>query len=194
MNGYNPLNYWQTRGKSYMPNVRASIARVRGELDYLLAFTHEAGVKSILDVGSGWGRTYAALCMYAPDPFPHQAYTMVDFCPSMRENCARVTGKMPDAWDGHTLPYKAGQFDLAILSDVLLHVPADQIDQVFSECVRVSRYLYIASHGTTYGPMAEHCFWHDYMHLASDNKVYPYEVRVFDGGKRVNYIFRKHKR
>lgn len=187
MNQFDPQRYWQKRGKNYRPK------RARRELARLAAWVAEHEPASILEVGSGWGPVYSFLKARGLA----DNYTMVDFVDSMRQGCQQRTDVLPDEWDGHTLPYGDGAFDLVLSVDVLLHVPPADIGRVFAEHVRVSgHWLYIMVVGLMYTPIiSEYCFWHDYLKLFGENKLrildaqfYPHRRKQ---GMRAHWILQK---
>ena len=186
MNRFDPHTYWQNRGTSYA----VTTAKVEGEMESLAAWIAGHKPASILDVGSGWGRVYS----YLKAQGIKADYTMVDFVDSMRQGCQDATSILPDKWDGVTLPYSDKSFDLVLSVDVLLHVPPSTIGRVFAEHARVSkRYLYIITNGTVYKPLADHCFWHDYLRLFSEAKLYIAGARFWRRGMRVHWILEKFK-
>lgn len=97
------------------------------------------GPENILDVGCGYGRIYQYLRKSYNGPI-----TMCDFVDSFRARCEKVTGILPDKWDGHTLPYNDNAFDLVLSFSVLNHVPVEDLDPIFSEHVRVAaKWVYV---------------------------------------------------
>jgi len=184
MQDFDPQAYWQTRGASYA----VTTAKIEAEMAHLAAWLAKCNPDSILDVGSGWGRVY----LYLKEHGLKAAYTMVDFADSMRQGCQRRTGTLPDAWGGKALPYPNKAFDLVLSVDVLLHIPPADIERVFAEHVRVSRrWLYVTTSGTIYRPLARHCFWHDYLKLFSDNKLYVTDAKFWQRGMRIHWILEK---
>ena len=188
MDNFNPHDYWQNRGITH--GATSIPKKVKGEVETLATWIAVHSVKSILDIGSGWGRIY----FYLKEQRLADNYTMVDFVDSMREGCRRRTGILPDKWDGETLPYANDSFDLVLSVEVLLHVPPTDIGQMLAEHVRVSRrWLYIMTLGTCYAPLSEHCFWHDYLKLFSEAKLCVVDARFWQQGLHVHWILEKSK-
>ena len=185
MSSFDPHKYWQNRGTSYP----ATSDKIAGEMDVMAAWI-AMHTSSILDVGSGWGRVY----LYLKERGLTGAYKMVDFVDSMREGCQKRTGILPDKWDGKFLPYADKSFDLVLSVEVLLHVPPADIVRILAEHARVSRrWLYIVTVGTCYKPLGAHCFWHDYLRLFSDTRLYVADAHFFRRGLRVHWILEKFK-
>lgn len=185
---YDPNKYWQQRGGAYT----AEPTKVVEELNWLCKLLDYYRPAKLLDVGSGWGRVYNYAvkhsAWFASDS---RRWTMVDFVEAMRQGCYEHTGVMPDHWDGHTLSYSNNRFDAVLAFDMLLHVEPALIDQVFSEIVRVCKgggKIFIATHGVVRPPMADHCFWHDYLELAGRHKCELEDIANFKHG-RLHYIF-----
>ena len=147
---YNPKKYWEDRGKEYKGI--EDDKEVKNMIDVITWID----AKDILDLGSGYGRVYSQL-----KESGYKNVRMCDFSDSMRRNCKKATGVMPDKWDGNKLPHKTNRFDLVILFDVLLHVPPKDIGSVIKECIRVGRHLFIATLTKRIKPAA-HVFEHDY--------------------------------
>ena len=184
MSKFDPRKYWQNRGTRYP----VTTARVETEMASLSAWIGKRQPQSVLDVGSGWGRVYNYLTAQEITA----SYTMVDFVDSMRQGCQGATGVLPDKWDGVTLPYADRAFGLVLSVDVLLHVPPADIGRVFAEHARVSRrWLYVITNGTVYKPLADHCFWHDYLRLFSEAKLYIAGARFWRRGMRVHWILER---
>jgi len=185
---YNPEKYWQHRGIQYnAPNEKEE------ELENLknLILTHP-DIHNILDIGSGYGRVFS----YLLNKFAinSSSYTMCDFVDSMRYNCLRDTGKLPDSWDGKILPYKDNEFNLVISFSVLLHVPIKDIEQLFKEHARVVKqegYIFVATYWGGLDKLAEHCFEHPYCKIFKANGLEIIDEKFFMDGLRVNYLLRK---
>ena len=185
MSDFDPHEYWQNRGANYP----VTVAKMESEMESLAAWIAEHKPASILDVGSGWGRVYNHLKVNGLAT----NYTMVDFVDSMRRGCQDATGVLPDKWDGVTLPYADKSFDLVLSIEVLLHVPPADIGQVIAEHARVSKkWVYVTTMGACYKPLASHCFWHDYLKLFSENKLYV-DAQFWRHGMRIHWILEKFR-
>lgn len=188
--GYDPLKYWYESGMNYHVSINTD-----KEIEFLKQCIqdHHLSNSDILEIGSGHGRIFMSIKDFLAD---HRKFIMCDIVNTMRFRCFRTTGMLPDEWVGKVLPYAANKFDMVISFSVMLHVPPQDIDKHFTECWRVTKkFLYIATCTANDGPLASHCFIHDYHKLIRDNnmdtvdfKSYPY-----DHGRslRTNWLLRK---
>lgn len=181
---FDPKNYWEKRGKNYIVKTPYDFTN---EFNFLKLCLSKANLydSPILEVGSGYGRLYKILAPYVSD------YTMVDFVDSMRMKCLETTGRLPDHWDGKTLPYDDESFSTCILCSVLLHVPPRHIKDFLWEVIRVTdEFIYIASSTGKKKSRNKHCFVHDYKQLLTNMGLVVLSKRVFKNGERVNYWVR----
>ncbi len=133
-----------------------------GKADHVLALTPKrlwAGKTRVLDIGCGDG----ALLLELDRRRPEWRFAGVEIAEAAVE---LVAGRCPDAdvqvYDGETLPWDAGAFDLAILSHVLEHVP-DPV-AVLAEAARVAAFVIvevplednISARRASRQPIAEH--------------------------------------
>lgn len=197
MTQYSPESYWHKRGADYQASGEVLEAP---EIENLEKIANKFIVinSMFLEVGSGYGRIYNALKRQLrltrteqgkhniSDKMP---YTMCDFVESMRYNCLRNTGRLPDYWNGITLPYPDKQFDFVISFSVLLHVPPADIETVFAEHVRVcKKYFFIATYNGGLDKLAPHCFEHDYKSLFEKHDLKITDEEFFQNGLRVNWL------
>jgi len=177
---YDPHKYWQDRGH-WLKAPDASLED-RRELGNLAGWIREIQPKEILEIGSGHGRVYSHLKpLGLADDF-----TMCDFAASMLDGCQEKTGIRPDLWDGTTLPYDEGAFDLVLSFSVLLHVSPPDMARVLAEHVRVARgWMFIATCTKGIPDRSKHCFNHDYRKLFKGLKVV--KERAFYGRSKVDW-------
>lgn len=173
---YDPLPYWERRGRRYVTRGTDFNTDVISLDDALSTLLDDP---TILEVGSGYGRIYDHL---------RRSMSMCDISRSMISECLERTGFLPTWWDGVTLPYDDNSFDFLISYDVLLHVPPDDVLQHLSELLRVSsHYIYIATSRDF--ASGGHCFSHDYdalFHLANVRLLSSHEYGP--GPFRVHYL------
>jgi len=188
MTQYNPEDYWHNRGVDYqapgevleLPEVEnlKKIVYQESALDKNMFF---------LEVGAGYGRILTKLSGIGA--FQPNNYTMCDFVQSMRYNCLRNTKRLPDYWDGTTLPYPDKTFDFVISFSVLLHVPSDMIEHIFAEHIRVcKKSFFIATYNSGFEKLAQHCFEHDYKRLFEKHDLKIINERFFQDGLRANWL------
>lgn len=186
---YDPHEYWQRRGADYHdppPHLEA-----QDELANLVEWVRHAGPGTVLEVGPGWGRIYLAL---RGAGLTFADFRLCDIAPSMLDGCQQRTGMRPDPWDGRTLPYPDGAFDLVISFSVLLHVPPPDLARHFGEIVRVSRSrVFVATCTEAEPPLAPHCFLHDYGALLGRFGLNVEKTKEFagEGWTRFHWLFGK---
>lgn len=101
---------------------------------------------AVLDVGCGFGTLGRALM---DDPATAEGVTVRGL-----ERVPRKGGRIEiDAYDGGTMPYGDGAFDVVIVADVLHHEP--EPDRLLAECRRVARRLVIIKDHLRQGPFAQ---------------------------------------
>ena len=187
---YNAEKYWHDRGVDYSVSVDTS-----AEVSNLIVLSKKylEPKNTILDIGSGYGRIFQEFQKHPIIDLNN--YKMCDFVQSMRYNCFRKTGRLPDYWDGKELPYYTEEFDLVISFSVFLHVPPDMLEQVFDEHCRVcKKYMFVATYAGGPEGLAKHCFSHDYEELFY-NCGLGLEIideKYFMDGKRVNWLLKKY--
>jgi len=148
---YKPKKYWEDRGKHYAGTEDPA------ELQYMLDTMDFAPDAPILEIGPGYGRIFQELRK------EYANITMCDFVESMRKKCAKLTGILPDPWNGKVLPYGDASFEFVILFDVLLHVPPSDLVNILAEAKRVAtRRIFVASYVGGNSHPVEHVFAHDY--------------------------------
>lgn len=183
---YNPEKYWQDRGEDYRVSFDTSKELLNlSTLIKIYRHPHD----QFLDIGSGYGRLYQYLTK--DNLILESRYWMIDFVRSMIEKCHLQTGKRPQWWDGKKLPFTDNGFDWIISFSVFLHVPPEDLHDVFKEHVRVcKKYMFIATYTGNDERLAKHCFRHDYETLFDmfdldirDSKTYT--------DKRTNWLLAK---
>jgi len=186
---YKPKEYWEVRGENYQVSIDTS-----DELFFLMEIIRDGFQKpwntQFLEIGSGYGRIYQYLSQFWPIDFNN--FTMCDFVESMRRECLKSTGILPDYWNGKTLPYSNNQFDFVISFSLLLHVTPDMINQVFSEHIRVSKkHIFIATYAGGLEKTAAHCFEHDYEGLIKVYGLRIIKAKIWQEKHRINFLLEK---
>ena len=142
---YNPSEYWRERGKVYKKNFRYDKDK-RLQEEFLL--THLNGIsgsfKSVLELGCGFGRiTKLLLTNY--DNITE--YLAVDISPDQIENAktlissAKLSNKVKLDFlvsDIQSLKLDK-QYDLVILSEVLLHILPTEIDSIVNKLISLTK-------------------------------------------------------
>ena len=141
---YNPSEYWHERGKVYQKNFRYDKNK-RLQEEFLL--THLNGIsgsfKSVLELGCGFGRiTKLLLTNYSNIT----EYLAVDISPDQIENAktlissAKLLNQVKLDFlvsDIQSLKLDK-QYDLVILSEVLLHILPTDIDSIIKKLIALS--------------------------------------------------------
>ncbi len=142
---YNPSEYWHERGKKYKENFRYDKSK-RLQEEFLI--THLNGIsgsfKSVLELGCGFGRiTQLLLTNYSNIT----EYLAVDISPHQIENAktllssTKLTSQVKLDFlvsDIQSLKLDS-QYDLVILSEVLLHILPTEIDSIIKKLIALSK-------------------------------------------------------
>ena len=142
---YNPSEYWHERGKKYKENFRYDKSK-RLQEEFLI--THLNGIsgsfKSVLELGCGFGRiTQLLLTNYSNIT----EYLAVDISPHQIENAktllssTKLTSQVKLDFlvsDIQSLKLDK-EYDLVILSEVLLHILPTEIDSIIKKLIALSK-------------------------------------------------------
>ena len=181
-NTYKPQEYWEDRGANYEVNTKEYNSDTEIPVLESIIEKYNLSDSAILEVGSGYGRIYQESGKKCSN------FTMCDFSHSMRRECEKKTGILPDHWNGLKLPYPDNSFDLVILFSVLLHVPDEQINNLFSEICRVVKdYVFITTYTGNLKTLAAHCFKHDYQKLFKKNGLKVTFEKVINADLRTSF-------
>jgi SAM-dependent methyltransferase len=179
---YKPQEYWEDRGANYEVNTKDYNSNTEILILESIIEKNNLSDSAILEVGSGYGRIFQEVGRKCSN------YTMCDFSNSMRRECKLRTNILPDHWNGLKLPYPDNSFDLVILFSVLLHVPDEQINNLFSEICRVVKdYVFITTYTGNLKTLAAHCFKHDYQKLFKENGLKVTFEKVINADLRTNF-------
>ena len=142
---YNPSEYWRERGKVYKKNFRYDKDK-RLQEEFLL--THLSGIsglfKSVLELGCGFGRITNLLLINYDNI---TEYLAVDISPDQIENAktlissAKLSNKVKLDFlvsDIQSLKLDK-QYDLVILSEVLLHILPTEIDSIVNKLISMTK-------------------------------------------------------
>ena len=171
---YNPSEYWHERGKKYKENFRYDKSK-RLQEEFLL--THLNGIsgsfKSVLELGCGFGRiTQLLLTNYSNIT----EYLAVDISPHQIENAktllssTKLTSQVKLDFlvsDIQSLKLDK-EYDLVILSEVLLHILPTEIDSIIKKLITLSKKHIINIDWYAEHPpriQARHNFIHQYEEL-----------------------------
>lgn len=112
------------------------------KIDDLVRVCRLEGLKParILDFGAGTGNSLAPM----QRAFPDSRISGIDVSAQSLEMCRKVAREGTDlrCYDGQTIPYGDGTFDLAFTACVFHHIPAEEHVALLREIVRV-----LAPHG-----------------------------------------------
>ena len=142
---YRPSEYWQERGKVYQKNFvydkdkRLQESMLIKHLNDNI-FTSDDSVKSVLELGCGFGRITKLLL----NNFPNiQEYLAVDLSPHQLENAKKYVDSHNDKItfflsDIQSLNTNNKKYDLVIISEVLLHIIPSEIDSIIKKLITLS--------------------------------------------------------
>lgn len=179
---YRPGKYWHERGFDYEPVEREA------DISHFVSTMRSVQPRSILDVGSGVGTLYNEM----KDAGYRRPYKMCDISSTLAARAWMRTGERPDIWNGKTLPYGDGTYDLVLSFAVLLHVPDASLAHSFSEHVRVAdKYIYIYTY-TGPAPPTLHCFSHDYYGLFQKFGLNVLSEHVTNQTRNTHWLLKKN--
>ena len=143
---YNPSEYWNERGKIYKKNFRYDNNK-RVQEEFLIAHlnNNSGSFKSVLELGCGFGRiTQLLLTNYNNIT----EYLAVDISPDQIENAKSLLSSTNKLSQQVKLDFLVSdiqslrldkQYDLVILSEVLLHILPTDIDSVIKKLITLSK-------------------------------------------------------
>ena len=168
---YNPAEYWHERGKIYKKNFRYDKNK-RLQEEFLIAHLNNisGSFKSVLELGCGFGRiTQLLLSNYNNI----SEYLAVDISPDQIENAKSLlsSSKLPNqvkldflVSDIQSLRLDK-EYDLVLLSEVLLHILPEDIDSIIKKLITLSKKYIINIDWYEDNPpksQASHNFIHQY--------------------------------
>jgi SAM-dependent methyltransferase len=142
---YNPSEYWHERGKIYKKNFRYDKNK-RLQEEFLIAHLNNisGSFKTVLELGCGFGRiTQLLLSNYNNI----SEYLAVDISPDQIENAKSLlsSSKLPNqvkldflVSDIQSLRLDK-EYDLVLLSEVLLHILPEDIDSIIKKLITLSK-------------------------------------------------------
>jgi putative sugar O-methyltransferase len=142
---YNPSEYWHERGKVYQKNfIYDKYMRLQEKLlikhltNYV--FTSDESIKSVLELGCGFGRITKLLLTKFPNI---KEYLAIDLSPHQLENAKKYVDSNKDKItffrsDIQTLDTNNKKYDLVIISEVLLHIIPAEIDSIIKKIISLS--------------------------------------------------------
>ena len=143
---YNPSEYWHERGKVYQKNFRYD-KNMRVQEEFIIAHLNNisGSFKSVLELGCGFGRiTQLLLSNY------HNIteYLAVDISPDQIENAKSLLSSTKLSNNQVKLDFLVSdiqslkldkEYDLVILSEVLLHILPTDIDSIIKKLITLSK-------------------------------------------------------
>jgi SAM-dependent methyltransferase len=144
---YTPFEYWYEHGKVYKKNFRYD-KNFRLQEEFLIEYLNgiTGSFKSVLELGCGFGRiTKLLLTSYNNIT----EYLAVDLSPHQIENAKNLLSSMKKLPDNEVkLDFMVSdiqslrldkQYDLVILSEVLLHILPTEIDSIIKKLISLSK-------------------------------------------------------
>ena len=167
-----PQGYWEKRGHGYSKELSGASKKLKTQIksqeQKMVEKLADIKFNSILEVGCGTGRILKLLnknfnCVIMGVDF---SQSMLD---SSRLNLNDESVKLVKA-PAQDLPFENNSFDVVITSEVLMHIPKENIKEAVKEICRVSsKYVVITEFYKEDIKLAEHCFLHDYTKLFEEN-------------------------
>ena len=143
---YNPSEYWHERGKIYKKNFRYDKNK-RLQEEFLIAHLNNisGSFKSVLELGCGFGRITKLLLTNYNNITD---YLAVDISPDQIENAKTLISSTELPNDEVKINFLVSdiqslnldkQYDLVILSEVLLHIRPTEIDSIIKKIILSSK-------------------------------------------------------
>jgi phospholipid N-methyltransferase len=165
MRTFDPRQYWRDHGAD-IARAASSNDQLRAEEQLVRVLARIKHPRSILEIGPGKGRITTILRSLWPDA----AYTAVEIG---REQAGFVAMLWPESnvinlpiqdWE----PPGVEQFDLVITSEVLMHIPPDEVGPVIEKLLRCTRRHLVLLEWMPLSwelaqPVGEHNWPHDYL-------------------------------
>jgi len=174
---YNPKKFWEDRAENYVKEPVLDGGLEAGSK--LVDFVNEFGIKSLFEVGVGWGQNLKAVLDRCPGIEKLAgcdiSHTMLSKAKEYLGNGAsRVELFEADARKGLRFPNNS--FDCVLSAGVLMHVPPESIEFVASELKRVARkWVFLSEENRRYKYGLRHSnnfvFYHDYNCLFNDFRL-----------------------
>jgi SAM-dependent methyltransferase len=181
---YDPISYWAQREH---PNTGEAPGISPPHRQYFSENT--IGAKSILELGPGIGRLfplYKGMERVAALDLSHKYQDHA-------KDAARHAGVLLEQYflnnAVESYPFDDGEFDVAVASFVLLHVPFENIQHTISELSRVAKKVIVFDGDDPKWPATEadrkpssHCFRHDHGALCKELGLAKAPTERFQGG------------
>lgn len=145
---YRALEFWES-ASDYYSQLYNKKEMFYQNVAWLLQKLETVSPKSILDVGCGFGRLEPFIMDGLKDKAP-ATITGVDFCQRMIELSNEYLKAYPQRekvkilmMDAKALPYKDGEFDCVVISELFTHMKFNDAQKAANEIKRVAgRYIF----------------------------------------------------
>ena len=160
---YDPIPYWQERGKTYEAAFRPD--RYRDQERVLREVLRGLEFRTVLEVGCGFGRIARLVTAIRPSA----RYTGIDLSPEMlaAAQLAVPSGRFVES---SLQGFRSDPFDLVIAVEVLMHVPPKDIGAAMRKLRRLGRQVVTVDWTTPLPKVAPHNFLHDYSPLGGTTR------------------------
>lgn len=188
---YDPVEYWSSRTN---PNneLGESKDRVNFDVSYIKKFVGNLEEATVLELGPGVGRTFSA---YSGG----QTITTLDISTKYSEKLALTAEKSQlNLTQQHlkpmdSFPFEDQSFAVGVASQVLLHIPPENIRHTIKELARVCENVVIITayvhESSNERASVNHVFNHDYIGICTDLGCAMHNVIMNEG--RICFTLRK---
>ena len=165
---YEPVNYWQTRGKVFYKENPYEDKEWRGIEGQFISYISKLKFESVLEFGCGFGRITSLMLKNFPNI---KKYKAVDLSPHQIENAKKYVNNDKVEFEVSTIQDldETKKYDLVIGFAVLMHVPPQEIEKVIKKLVNLSKKEIVHSdwddRGQSKVSMAKFCFIHNYKNI-----------------------------
>jgi len=144
---YQALDFWETAAEYYTKSFQKK-EQYQMNVGWFLQAFNVLEVKSILEVGCGFGRLLPFILDGMADKAPESIYG-VDFCQKMIEFSNEYLKEYPNKdrikilmLDARSLPYKDGEFECLFTDSLFTHLKFGDAQKIANEMKRVtSKYI-----------------------------------------------------
>jgi len=140
--GYNPQEYWKKRGKTFFSEEFYDKDRYRVQEKKLINLLSTLNFSSILEFGCGFGRVTKLIL----ENFQIEDFLAFDISPDLINKVKKLEQRFPQlkVKVADLLNLNINQkYDLVFGSDVLMHVPPNEINKTLDQLVNSSKHYVV---------------------------------------------------
>ena len=170
--------YWLERGKTYISEERLQAQFYKDQEEIFLLAARMEDPVSVIDLGCGFGRITRVLA----STLTKTTFVGLDLSPEQvnnaRKHCRGLSNIGFRVQDICSDTHKIGAFDMAVCSEVLLHLPEDSALKLIKKVLSTVRVLVheVDPAWVCEDEVSPHCFFHDYARIYGELNVKYWEL------------------